>query len=309
MKLIHKLMLALAGLMLGLAAQAEDTYMPFILADVVEGDVMAVQQQVEAKLAAGGFDVIGRYSPYRDAVIVIVTNDALKAQAAKSDFGGYGASQRVSVTRVEDKVQVAFTNPTYMAHVYRMEGDMADITRKLSQVLGNQQQFGADLGRTERQLRRYRYMFGMENFGHTSAHMLNQYPSHEVALKTVVDNLAKGIEGVRQIYRIDIPGKDEVVFGVSMNAPQNGNKDMDDAQIMQQIDFKDLKSTAHLPYEILVSGNRAYHLYARFRIAISFPDLSMMGDNSFMNIMGSPDAIKNSLTAVAGGQVKKEFWQ
>jgi hypothetical protein len=46
---------------------------------------------------------------------------------------------------------------------------------------------------------------------------------------------------------------------------------------MSEIDFKDVRSTAHLPYDILVSGNRVYALYARFRIAVSFPDLSMRG--------------------------------
>ena len=55
------------------------------------------------------------------------------------------------------------------------------------------------------------------------------------------------------------------------------------------------KSTAHLPYEVLVSGNKVYALYARFRIAINFPDLSMMGANSFMNIMDAPEAIRKAL--------------
>jgi len=46
---------------------------------------------------------------------------------------------------------------------------------------------------------------------------------------------------------------------------------------MSEIDFKDLRSTAHLPYDILVFGNKVCALYARFRIAVSFPDLSMRG--------------------------------
>ena len=58
---------------------------------------------------------------------------------------------------------------------------------------------------------------------------------------------------------------------------EGDNKYMDDKYIMSEIDFQDVKSTAHLPYDILVSGNKVYALYARFRIAISFPDLSMMG--------------------------------
>ena len=72
-------------------------------------------------------------------------------------------------------------------------------------------------------------------------------------------------------------------------------KYMDDKFIMSEIDFRDIKSTAHLPYEVLVSGNKAYALYARFRIAIDFPDLSMMGSNSFMNIMKTPEAIRKAL--------------
>ena len=42
-----------------------------------------------------------------------------------------------------------------------------------------------------------------------------------------------------------------------------------------------------------------------YRIAINFPDLSMMGSNSFMSIMGAPDQIEYALTLVAGGTPKK----
>jgi len=75
---------------------------------------------------------------------------------------------------------------------------------------------------------------------------------------------------------------------------------------MDYIDFADVKSTAHLPYEVLVSGNRVYHLFARFRIAISFPDLSMMGSNSFMSIMSAPGAIKDALTETVTPAAEKK---
>ena len=80
-----------------------------------------------------------------------------------------------------------------------------------------------------------------------------------------------------------------------MKGSGEDDKYMDDRFIMSEIDFHDVKSTAHLPYEVLVSGNKVYALYARFRIAINFSDLSMMGKNSFMNIMSSPNAIKDAL--------------
>ena len=46
-----------------------------------------------------------------------------------------------------------------------------------------------------------------------------------------------------------------------------------------------------------------YALPAEFRIAINFPDLSMMGDNSFMSIMCAPEAIEAALTSVVGGEL------
>lgn len=309
MKMISKIVMALALLLSAMTVQAaSEVFKPFVLAEKTTGEVAGVQQQVEKKLTDAGFEIVGSYSPYENAAVIAITSDALKQHAAKSDFGGYGAAQRVSITKVGDEVQVSYTNPTYMAHVYRMDGNLAEVTAQLEKALGNQQTFGSEKGLRERKLRKYHYMFGMEYFDDLNMHQLAQYPSHQQALKTVEENLAKGVAGVSQVYRIDIPGKDEVVFGVSRKMPKGGDKYMDEKFIMDIIDFKDLKSTAHLPYEILVSGNKVYHLYARFRIAINFPDLSMMGDNSFMNIVESPEAIKKALTKVAGGQISESYW-
>lgn len=312
MKLIKKALIAIAMLSFAAAIQAaSERYKPFILADVVKStDIPTLEKSVEKKLTDAGFQIAGSYSPYKGAVVIAITNDELKQNAAKSDFGGYGAAQRVALTQVGNEIQVSYTNPTYMSYAYRMKGNLADVTAKLEKVLGDKQAFGSEKGLTAKKLRKYHYMFGMEYFDDLTMHELAQYKTHEEALKTVAANLAKGVAGVHQVYRIDIPGKDETVFGVSRKKPANGgDKYMDESFIMGIIDFKDIKSTAHLPYEILVSGNKVYHLYARFRIAIDFPDLSMMGDNSFMNIVESPEAIKKALTKVAGGEVKDDYWQ
>ncbi len=307
--LMKKVLLATVLAMFAIGAEAASKrLMPFIMADVTTGDVATVQKQVEKKLTDGGFEVVGSYSPYQNAVVIAFTSDALKQNAAKSEFGGYGAAQRVSVTKVGDDLQVAYTNPTYMAHAYRMAGDLADVTAKLEKVLGNRKTFGSRKGLREKKLRKYHYMFGMEYFDDTNMHELAQYPNHKAALSTVETNLKKGLGGVTQVYRIDVPGKDEVVFGVGMKKPKGGDKYMDDSYIMGIIDFNEERGTAHLPYEILVSDKKVYHLYARFRIAINFPDLSMMGDNSFMNIVESPEALKKTLTKVAGGEVSDNYW-
>jgi hypothetical protein len=124
--------------------------------------------------------------------------------------------------------------------------------------------------------------------------VLAEYGSYEEAVQAVDAKLANNKNGVTKVYRVDIPGKKESVFGVAMKG-SGDNKYMDDQFVMKEIDFRDLKSTAHLPYEVLVSEGKVYALYARFRIAINFPDLSMMGQNSFMNIMKTPEAVRLTL--------------
>ncbi len=294
-KMLLKNFLMSALLLCGISnAMADDVKLkPFVLASTGAGTIAEKADQAKAALVAGGFAVVGDYSPYADAEILIVTNDELKKNAADSEQGGFGAIQRVAVTKVKDEVQVSYTNPVYMANAYRMKDDLSDVSAKLASALGKVKEFGAAQGMTASQLRKYHYMFGMEYF--TDPSLLAEYPSYEEAVKSVDAKLGSNQNGVTRIYRVDIPGKQETVFGVAMKATSDADKYMDDRFIMNEIDFHDVRSTAHLPYEVLVSGNKVYAQYARFRIAINFPDLSMMGKNSFMNIMKTPNAIRDVL--------------
>ena len=96
-------------------ALAADILMPFVLAGTSSDDVKTVSAATKSKLTAAGFEIAGEYSPYDGAHVIVVTNDALKATAAKSELGAYGAAQRVSVTRHGDVTEVVYTNPVYMA--------------------------------------------------------------------------------------------------------------------------------------------------------------------------------------------------
>lgn len=292
--------LLLATLSLGLnsgAALADEALLkPFVLASKGAGNVVGKASAAKTALQANGFAVVGSYSPYPDTTIIIVSNEEMKTTAAKSDHGGFGAVQRVAVTKVKDEVQVSYTNPTYMSHGYRMSGELSNTAAKMQAALGKVEEFGAT-GLSAENLRKYHYMFGMEYFDEPS--ILAEFGSHEEALKTVEASLAAGKGGVTKVYRVDIPGKKESVFGVAMKS--GDNKYMDDQYIMSVIDFKETKSTAHLPYEMMVTGNKVIALYARFRIALNFPDLKMAGQNSFMKIMESPEAIRKALVAAAGG--------
>jgi len=282
------------------SALAGDILMPFVLASTSSGDVTTVSGEVKSKLTGAGFEVVGEYSPYGGANIIIVTNDALKATAAKSDFGAYGAAQRVSVTKNGDVTEVVYTNPIYMAAAYRMASDLADIRAQLEGALGAEKDFGSEKNLTAKDLAKYHYTVMMEYFDDPSE--LAEYDSQEEALKAVNDSLAAGLGSTSKVFQIDIPGKDESIIGVALKG-----KDADDCSgdefIMSKIDKSSPRQTAHLPYEIVVSDGTAYALFARFRIAINWPHLPMMASETgatFMSIMCSPGAIEEALIEASG---------
>jgi len=290
------------------SAMAADVLQPFVLAYKTTGDVSTVASDVKSKLTAAGFEIAGEYSPYPGADIIVVTNDALKANAAKSDRGGYGAAQRVAVTKNGDDIEVSYTNPVYMAAAYRMAGDLADVRAQLEGALGAESDFGSEKNLTAEDLRKYHYTVMMEYFDDPSE--LAEYDNHAEAVKAVEAGLAAGAGGTAKVYRIDVPGKspegkEMTVFGVAMKGV-NADDCSSDEFIMSRIDKSTPRHTAHLPYEILVNGDEAEALYGRFRIAIDWPHLPMVaGSNggTFFSIMCSPNAIEEALTQASGGEL------
>ncbi len=289
--------------MASMVANAAAEMKPFILGSTGSGAVADKVAGVKKSLTDNGFEVVGEYSPYATAHIIIVTNDALKKVAGSHERGGYAAGQRVAITKVGDQIQITYTNPPYMAAAYHVKGDVSAVTAALAKALGSVKEYGPAEGMDADDIKGYHYTFGMEYFDEPNS--LATYDSYEEAVAAVEKGLAAKAGGVSKVYRIDVPGKKQTLFGVALAS--STNKYMDDTFIMNEIDFKEVRSTAHLPYDILVTGDEVEALHARFRIAINFPDLSMMGSNSFMNIMPSPDAIQEALTKAAGGELEEEF--
>ena len=278
---------------------AEDKlHKPFFLAKTPTGDFNAVTNATKKSLKAAGFKIVGDYSPYEGTHIFSVTNAVLTKMASKAPDNVYAAVQRVSVVNSNGKIQVAYTNPEYMAYGYRLKTNLKSVQSALMAALGKQKEFGAE-GLSKDDLNDYHYAFGMEYFDDYME--LADYSTHKKAVAAVENGLKTNKLGVTKVYRVDIPGSNAVLFGVNFKSPNMFNKFQDDSFIMGVIDYKDIKSAAHLPYEILVIGKEIRALHARFRIAVNFPDLSMAGDNSFMNIMGAPGGIKSALIKISGG--------
>ncbi len=277
-------------LLVSLPLSAADNLKPYVLASENSGGVAQLVAKTKQALAGQGFQVAGEYAPYPGTHIIVVTSDALRAGAAGSNTGGYGAVQRVALTQAGDKVQVSYTNPVWMGHMYQMDADMEAVAAKLAAALGRQQDFGSEDNWSSEKLRNYNYMMFMPHF--TDQVALAEYGSHEEALAAVEAGLAAGKGGTAKIYRVDVSGKDESVFGVGLKEGDGA-----DVTVMKVTDKAALKHTAHLPYELLVSGNNVLMLHGKFRIAQSFPDLTM---GTFMKISGAPDGIKDAFQAAVG---------
>lgn len=277
--------------------QAATIIQPYILASDTPAELEECVAETLGKLQANGFEVAGQYSPFADTHIIVVTNDTLKTIAAKSKRGGYAAGQRIAVSQVGDNVEVSYTNPVYIQYAYRLGGDMQAVQDQLKRSLGYIKAYGVKKTKTTaKKLKKYHYMFGMQYFDDPSAlATFKSYPQATAATETALN---KEGDALSMVYRIDIPGSEQTVFGVSMKATNETEKNLDEAFQMGIVDFTGPKKSAYLPYEILVTGNKVEALHMRFRMAAHFPDLSMMGDNSFMKLMASPKAIENALESL-----------
>lgn len=291
---------SLAALLVATPALADDVYRPFVLASINEQGLAEQTAQVAGALEAAGFTVVGRHSPVAGANVLIVTSPELLAAAAASPRGGYAAGQRVSVTERDGRTEVAFVNPLYLQHAYRLEGGMQAVYDRLTGALGEIESFGSEKGLTAKKLAKYHYMVGMQRFDDPSE--LGSFDSHEAAIAAVEAGLAVEGDALSQVYRIDLPGKQQTVIGVAMRGVGEDDVDIDEAHQLSIVDFEGYGKAAYFPYEILVDGNNVEALHMRFRMAVHFPDLSMMGAHGFTQLMSSPGATEDALQAAVAGQ-------
>ena len=281
---------------------ASQRVQPFALAGEASDDFTSTVTQVKEKLMQAQFQVLGSYSPYKNTEVIAFTNAQLKARSLKSPRGGYGAVMRVSVTLVDEKNQIVYTNPVYWSSAYRLESDNADVYENLKSTLGFSKEFGSgSKNLTASDMREYHYTMLMEYFDDPSE--LNDFKNHQEAVGKVARNLKMKKAGASEVYRIklgkDSKGREMTLFGIGLGA----NNCSGDNYIMSRIDKSNPRHTAHLPYELLVYGDEVEALYGRFRIALSWPHLPMMRSETgatFFSIMCAPGEIENVLEEIAG---------
>jgi hypothetical protein len=264
---------------------------------VVAGNIQSVMDQVESKLSKAGFTILGKYSPagLPNYGVVVVTDKTMLDMVRQ--LGGAAIVAAPIRVGVKSDGSVSYINPEYWARAYfRKQYPLADkavhaVQIRLSKALGLGRPFGGDVDRKD--LADYQYMFGMEGF-ESDKNMLMEHLAFEDAVEAIRDNLARHVAKTSKVYEIVMPDKKVAVFGVAMNDPKDG-----EGWWVKTIGADNI---AALPYEIYVVNNKANHLFARFRIALGWPDVGM-GD--FMRIVDAPSVIRDTLTAVAGGSPER----
>jgi len=268
---------------------------PYILAATSDASLAEIYDIVKTNLTESGMEVFGEYSPANDSnrKVFVVTSDELK-NAVKTIGGltGFASTMRVGLTVENDLVNISYTNPIYWGNAYY--GDNYDqvhlyyisVTEKISSALSNVGEsidlpFGSENGLSEKSLRKYRYMFGMEKFDDVVK--LNEFDSFEAAVSTIDGKLGNS---ENLVYTVEYPEQKLKLYGVAIGGEKG------EEHFLPIIDVSTPKHTAFLPYELLIIDKKAVILHGRYRIALSFPDLTMM---TFSKIMSTPGDIKGAL--------------
>lgn len=268
---------------------------PYISADsVAAGDLPAVAAEVEKKLVASGFQVLGLYVPKflpTHGVLVVADADMLNRIRELGGDAIVAAPIRVGITT---QGVVSYTNPDYWARAFlrqqfpKAEPAARALQSRLARALGAGPGFGGDEKAAD--LPRYRYIAGMERFD-SDKNLLAVHGDFANALQTVQDNLAKGVAGTSKVYELVMSDRKMAVIGVAMNSPANG-----DAVLIGKLGVQD--RIAGFPYELFIVNNEVHALFGRYRLALAYPDLGM---GQFMRIVFAPDDIRTTLKTVAGG--------
>jgi hypothetical protein len=287
---MKRLILCLFLVLIGQAAMALEPYVR--AAQLPAAEIPAQLAAVESKLQAAGFTVIGRHLPKglpQNGTVVVTDPAILEAIRTIGGSAVVAAGIRVGV-RADGSV--SYMNPDYWYRAFlrdkfgSAQAAVKAAQARLVQALGEGKPFGGNVDAED--LPNYRYMFGMERFDSGNSELAT-HASFEEALASVQANLARNVADTSKVYEVVMPDRKIAVFGVAMNS-------MDSGEGWWVNKIEGAEHVAALPYEIFIVGNKVYALYARYRIALAWPDLGM---GKFMGIINAPQAIQNTMSRLA----------
>jgi hypothetical protein len=271
---------------------------PYILGVESTKTIGELKSELKNNLIKNGLQVVGEYQPATKNnrwVMVITSNKLISSVKSIGGLTAFAATLRIGVTVENGKTLITYTNPKYWGNAY-FQNDYEKVSATYTS-LNNQVElamkatgsfvgtpFGSEDGLSLKQIRDYHYMMGMPYFDDTVE--LEDFDSFKEATAKIDASIKNGIPTLNLIYKLHIPGTELTLFGFGLSGV-NG-----EGQFMPIIDGGNPKHTAFLPYEVLIKGDEALILHGRYRIALSFPDLTM---GTFSQIMSTPGNIEDLL--------------
>lgn len=250
-------------------------------------------QMVKSALQNSGFKIIGDYNPGNSenlAVVCYTRPDLEKIALSFSDRGALAAALKIGLKNENGSVKISMLNPMYLFYAYFVEGidqhetalaKISDDAKNAMKKIGTEfNSFGGNLDK--KKLQKYHYKVMMPYF--TDPIKLNEFDSFEDGLKTIQNNLSAGKGNTKKVYELIYTDKKVAVFGVALL------NDKDGEQKFLPIVGDD--NVAAMPYEMILQGNTVTILPGKYRLALSWPELTM---GTFMRIMSTPGDIKNTL--------------
>jgi hypothetical protein len=248
---------------------------------------------VKTTLQDSGFKIIGEYNPGNSenlAVVCYTRTDLEKIALDFADRGSLAAALKIGLKKEGNSVKISMLNPMYLFYGYFIEGvdkheeELAKISEDAKNAMEKMGSdftpFGGSLSKKE--LQKYHYKVMMPYF--KDAEELNEFTSFEEGLKIIQNNLKNGKGDTKKVYELIYSDKKIAVFGVALLNSKDGEPKF--------LPIVGEENIAAMPYEIILQGNTASILPGKFRLAISWPELTM---GTFMKIMSTPGDIKDTM--------------
>jgi len=266
---------------------------PYIEIGKSKNSIQQVSEDVLAALRENSFTILGTYNPSNknSLKVIVFTRPDIKNTVVKvADRGALAAALKIGLVQKNDIVSISYTNPDYFFRAYLRDSYdqnksafdkfSKDLRTAFASVGNEFTPFGGTIEADK--LKKYHYKIMMPYF--TDPVTLNEFSSFEEGLRVIEANLKAEKGETLQVYKILYTDEKVAVFGVGLRSKEDG-----EAHFLPIIGEDHI---AAMPYEIILQGKTATMLHGKYRIALSWPDLTM---GTFMKIMSTPGDIEDTL--------------
>jgi hypothetical protein len=253
-------------------------------------------EKITEALQNNSFTILGSYNPSNKSTLKVIafTRTDLKNTVVKvTDRGALAAVFKVGLVSENGKITMSYTNPEYLLRAYlgdnynsyksSFEKFDADLKTAFSTIGNEFKPFGGTVEADD--LKDYHYKIMMPYF--TDPITLNEFSSFEEGVKTIQANLEAKKGSTVLVYKLVYEKENIAVFGIGLQDKAKGESYF--------LPIIGENNVAAMPYEIILQGKKATMLPGKYRLAISWPELSM---GTFMKIMSTPGDIEDMLEAV-----------